>query len=78
MGHDKKILTGPGYGGGRSGRRADGETGPRRRRSRPTPYVELHGASAFSFLRGASLPEDLMARAAEVEAEGVAVVAASP
>jgi error-prone DNA polymerase len=29
-------------------------------------YVELHAASAFSFLRGASLPEDLADRAAEL------------
>jgi error-prone DNA polymerase len=28
------------------------------------PYVELHAASAFSFLDGASLPEDLVERAA--------------
>jgi error-prone DNA polymerase len=38
------------------------------------PYVELHAASAFSFLRGASLPEDLMARAAEVGLEAVGLV----
>src|SRR6266545_2467581 len=29
-----------------------------------TNYVELHAASAFSFLRGASLPETLVERAA--------------
>jgi error-prone DNA polymerase len=29
-----------------------------------TEYVELHTASAFSFLRGASLPETLVERAA--------------
>src|SRR5882672_4928807 len=29
-------------------------------------YVELHAASAFSFLQGASLPEALVARAAEL------------
>src|SRR4051812_12450737 len=29
-----------------------------------TDYVELHAASAFSFLRGASLPETLVERAA--------------
>src|SRR5579885_2758015 len=28
-------------------------------------YVELHSASAFSFLEGASLPEELAARCAE-------------
>src|SRR4051812_18708069 len=29
-------------------------------------FVELHARSAFSFLRGASLPEELMQRAAEL------------
>src|SRR5262245_59553981 len=29
-------------------------------------YIELHTASAFSFLRGASSPEPLVARAAEL------------
>ena len=29
-------------------------------------YVELHAASAFSFLQGASLPEALVDRAAEL------------
>jgi error-prone DNA polymerase len=37
-------------------------------------YVELHAASAFSFLRGASLPEALMDRAAEVGLEAVGLV----
>ena len=32
----------------------------------PTPYVELHAHSAYSFLDGASLPEELAARAAEL------------
>ena len=39
-----------------------------------TSYVELHAASAFSFLRGASLPEDLMAQAAAVGLEAVGLV----
>src|SRR5688572_31040270 len=42
-------------------------------------YVELHAASAFSFLRGASLPETLVERAAalgypalaQIDADGV-------
>src|SRR3954452_24164954 len=34
--------------------------------SSPVPYPELHAASAFSFLDGASLPEALVARAAEL------------
>src|ERR1700722_15405780 len=33
---------------------------------RPTPYVELRARSAFSFLRGATLPEDLAIRAGEL------------
>ena len=50
---------------------------PRRRgrRAAPTlPYAELHAASAFSFLTGASLPEDLVARAAALEIPTVALV----
>ncbi len=41
---------------------------PARQRStkRPTRYVELRARSAFSFLRGASQPEDLAARAASL------------
>ncbi len=34
--------------------------------TRPAPYVELHAHSAYSFLDGASLPEELAARAAEL------------
>src|SRR5215468_3696931 len=32
----------------------------------PAPYVELHAHSSYSFLDGASLPEELAARAAEL------------
>jgi error-prone DNA polymerase len=32
-----------------------------------SPYIELHSASAFSFLQGASLPEALIDRAADLE-----------
>src|SRR5713226_1429112 len=42
--------------------------------SRRRPYAELHAASAFSFLEGASLPEDLIAQAAELELPAVALV----
>ena len=38
------------------------------------PYVELHAASAFSFLQGASLPETLVARAAELGYPALAVL----
>ncbi len=37
-------------------------------------YAELHCASAFSFLEGASQPEDLVERAAELELGAVALV----
>jgi error-prone DNA polymerase len=43
----------------------------------PPPYAELHAASAFSFLDGASLPEDLAERAAALELPAVALVDAS-
>ncbi len=36
--------------------------------------VELHAASAFSFLRGSSLPEELVARAAELGYSALALV----
>jgi error-prone DNA polymerase len=38
------------------------------------PYVELHAASAFSFLQGASLPEELVSRAAELGYPALAVL----
>lgn len=38
------------------------------------PYVELHAASAFSFLEGASLPEDMVVRAAELGLPALALV----
>ena len=37
-------------------------------------YVELHTASAFSFLQGASLPETLVERAAELGYPAVALL----
>src|SRR3984885_13883375 len=37
-------------------------------------YVELHAASAFSFLEGASLPEDLIQRAAELNMPAMALL----
>ena len=37
-------------------------------------YVELHARSAFSFLEGAALPEDLVARAKELGFEAVALL----
>ncbi|MFO0985597.1 MAG: DNA polymerase III subunit alpha, partial [Planctomycetota bacterium] len=38
------------------------------------PYVELHAASAFSFLRGASLPEDLVEQAVALQLPAMALV----
>src|SRR5947209_20631461 len=37
-------------------------------------YIELHTASAFSFLQGASLPEALVERAAELGYPALALV----
>src|SRR5437868_773664 len=37
-------------------------------------YVELHAASAFSFLEGASQPEDLIERAVELEMPAMALL----
>lgn len=37
-------------------------------------YVELHARSAFSFLRGASQPEQLVRRAAELDQEAIGVL----
>lgn len=39
-----------------------------------TEYVELHARSAFSFLEGASLPEALIERAAELEMPAMALL----
>jgi error-prone DNA polymerase len=47
------------------------------RKGAPLPYAELHAASAFSFLDGASLPEDLVERAAALELPAVALVDAN-
>ena len=37
------------------------------------PYVELRCRSAFSFLQGASLPEDLVHRAAALGYDAIAI-----
>ncbi len=47
---------------------------PPKRRLRPPPYAELHAASSFSFLRGSSQPEDLVARAAALGLPAVALL----
>ena len=43
-------------------------------RSRPTNYVELHAKSAFSFLKGASTPEELIATCAVFEMPSMALL----
>ena len=40
----------------------------------PTGYVELHARSAFSFLEGASVPEELIAAALEYEMPAMALL----
>ncbi len=47
---------------------------PRSVAARGPQYVELHTASAFSFLEGSSLPEDLVARAAELGLDAMALL----
>jgi error-prone DNA polymerase len=43
-------------------------------RSPPTEYIELHARSAFSFLRGASTPEELVAACAAWEMPAMALL----
>jgi error-prone DNA polymerase len=38
------------------------------------PYIELHASSAFSFLEGASLPEQLIERVVEIEMPAMALL----
>src|SRR3712207_5702774 len=47
------------------------------RGKKPPPYAELHAASAFSFLDGASLPEDLVEQAAALGLPAMALVDAN-
>ena len=49
-------------------------SGPPVRAKRARPYAELRVASAFSFLNGASLPEDLVERAAALDLPAMALV----
>jgi error-prone DNA polymerase len=50
----------------REGRREETVAEARRRPRTPPPYTELHCHSAYSFLDGASLPEELVATALEL------------
>ncbi len=40
----------------------------------PEPYIELHANSAFSFLRGASLPETMIFRAQQLQYPAIALL----
>jgi error-prone DNA polymerase len=40
----------------------------------PPPYIELHARSAFSFLEGSSVPEELVARAAVLDFPALAIL----
>src|SRR6266849_2152183 len=50
------------------------EKAPRRPKKPNRPYAELRAASAFSFLDGASLPEDLVYQAAQKDLPAMALV----
>src|SRR4051794_40163083 len=45
-----------------------------RRASAKAKYIELHARSAFSFLEGSSLPEDLIERCAELGQPSMALL----
>ncbi|HEY5839698.1 MAG TPA: error-prone DNA polymerase, partial [Pyrinomonadaceae bacterium] len=49
-------------------------TPPTGNRPLPTDYVELHARSAFSFLRGAATPEELVAAGAELNMPAMALL----
>ncbi|MEE8524623.1 MAG: error-prone DNA polymerase [Thermoanaerobaculia bacterium] len=66
----QKLGTGP---GARKEKLRQRSYSKRSRGTRPR-YAELHTASAFSFLDGASQPEDLIERAAALELPAVALV----
>ena len=63
----------PARGGVGDDRRFDPVPGTEVRDAGPAPYVELHAHSAYSFLDGASLPEELAARAAELGYDALAL-----
>src|SRR5688572_10990593 len=47
---------------------------PTRDQTPPTQYVELHARSAFSFLRGAATPEELIAACAQLNMPAMALL----
>src|SRR5204863_9083815 len=50
------------------------EQNPPKMKTAKRPYAELRAASAFSFLDGASLPEDLVYQAAEMGVPAMALI----
>ena len=40
----------------------------------PSSYIELHARSAFSFLRGACIPEDYALRCSDLNQSGMALL----
>src|SRR5438874_1562539 len=63
----------PARGGVGDERRWDPDPASAKWAQAPAPYVELHAHSAYSFLDGASLPEELAARAAELGYDALAL-----
>src|SRR5580765_364150 len=47
---------------------------PTAHRPQPTQFVELHARSAFSFLRGAATPEELIAACSELKMPAMALL----
>jgi error-prone DNA polymerase len=62
--------------GGTYKEEADEPSAPKKRKAKKTnrPYAELRAASSFSFLNGASLPEDLMHQAVQLDLPAMAIV----
>src|ERR687891_713915 len=52
----------------------ESRTLPTAHRTLPTKYVELHARSAFSFLRGAATPEELIAVCSELNMPAMALL----
>src|ERR1700745_3462864 len=84
MGHQGRVVAPESSSGKQPGKRPTDCALPRlqrpasetlvRRRNLRLKYVELHASSAFSFLEGASRPEDLVSRAKELELPAIALV----
>src|SRR5262245_45240091 len=70
--HLRRAMAGAGYRMPRRVSRAAHQPTNDARMSSP-PYVELHARSAFSFLRGGSLPERLAEQAAHLQYDALAL-----